>query len=249
MRQSIVAGNWKMNGTKQFARQMSEQINLHAKTLDNVEVVLSPSSVYLSIMQDSASSYSVAAQNVHYENAGAYTGELSVSMIVDAGCKYVLVGHSERREMFGDDEQSVAKKVSAVIAASLMPILCVGESLDQRKAGSAFDVVEQQVLSALAGLLLTGDDFVVAYEPIWAIGTGETASPEQAQEMHAFIRKVLSENISAQLAEKVRILYGGSVSAATAQQLFAQPDIDGGLVGGASLKVEDFKVICSAAAK
>jgi len=249
MRQSIVAGNWKMNGTKQFAEQMSQQINMHAKTLNNVEVVLSPSSVYLSLVQDNASSYSVAAQNVHYEEAGAFTGELSVSMVVDTGCKYVLVGHSERREMFGDDEQNVAKKVSAVIAHSLMPILCVGESLEQRKAGSAFDVVEQQVLSALAGLSLTGGEFVIAYEPIWAIGTGETASPEQAQEMHAFIRKVLSEKIAAQLAEKVRILYGGSVNATTAQQLFAQPDIDGGLVGGASLKIEDFKVICSAAAK
>ncbi len=249
MRQSIVAGNWKMNGTKQFAAQMSQQINLHAKTLDNVEVVLSPSSVYLSQVQNDASGYSVAAQNVHYEQAGAFTGELSVSMIADIGCKYVLVGHSERREMFGDDEQSVAKKVCAVIAASLVPILCVGESLAQRKADSAFDVVEKQIVSALAGLSLTGDEFVIAYEPIWAIGTGETASPQQAQEMHAFIRKVLSDNIAADLAEKVRILYGGSVSATTAQQLFAQPDIDGGLVGGASLKIEDFKVICSAAAK
>jgi len=247
MRNPIVAGNWKMNGSASFAAEMSQQMNVFAADL-NVEVVLSPPSVYLSQVQQAAENYSTAAQNVHFAASGAFTGELSVSMLHDLGCEYVLVGHSERREMFAENEQFVAKKVAAVVSASLQPILCVGETLEQRHSGQAFAVVKQQLLSAISGLGLTADQIVVAYEPIWAIGTGETATPEQAQEMHSYIRGVLAKQVSAEMADKTRILYGGSVNAETASQLFSQPDIDGGLVGGASLKIEDFKNICSAAA-
>ncbi|OUS29183.1 triose-phosphate isomerase ['Osedax' symbiont bacterium Rs2_46_30_T18] len=247
MRNPIVAGNWKMNGSASFAAKMSQQVNVFAAGL-NVEVVLSPPSVYLSQVQQAAESYSTAAQNVHFAASGAFTGEMSVSMLQDLGCEYVLVGHSERREMFAENEQFVAKKVAAVVGASLQPILCIGETLEQRHSGQAFDVVKQQLLSAISGLELTAGQLVIAYEPIWAIGTGETATPEQAQEIHSYIRGVLAEQVSAEMADKTRILYGGSVNAETASQLFSQPDIDGGLVGGASLKIEDFKNICSAAA-
>ena len=214
-----------------------------------MEVILCPPSVYISTVQQQAEHVKVAAQNVHFEESGAYTGELSVSMLQDVGCEYVLVGHSERRASFSETNELVARKVAAVVKKSLVPILCVGESLAQRKSGKAFEIVKQQVLSALTPLDLAGKDVVVAYEPIWAIGTGETASPAQAQEMHAYIRAVIARQISENVANKTRILYGGSVNALTASMLFSQPDIDGGLIGGASLKVEDFKIICSAAAK
>ena len=169
-------------------------------------------------------------------------------MLQDLGCQYVLVGHSERREIFAENQQWVADKVAAVVDATMVPILCIGETLAQRQQGEAHAVVKQQLLSAISSLQLSADQLVVAYEPIWAIGTGETATPEQAQEIHKYIRGVLAEQLSAEMANKTRILYGGSVNAETAAELFSQPDIDGGLVGGASLKIEDFKIICSAAA-
>ncbi|NQZ33019.1 MAG: triose-phosphate isomerase [Oceanospirillaceae bacterium] len=248
MRKPMVAGNWKMNGASEFASLMSTQLNQHAASIGSVDVVVCPPTLYLAQVQNDAISYASAAQNVHFEEAGAYTGETSVAMLKDLGVEYVLVGHSERREMFADTDAVVANKVAAVIARSLVPILCIGESLEQRRNGEAFEVVKKQLLSALQAVTLKGGEVVVAYEPIWAIGTGETATPEQAQEIHAYIRSVLAAEISAQVAEKTRILYGGSVSAATAAELFSQQDIDGGLVGGASLKIADFKTICSAAA-
>ena len=247
MRKPIVAGNWKMNGSGSFAAKMCEQINLFAANLD-VEVVLSPPSVYLSQVQQAAKHYSAAAQNVHFAASGAFTGEISVAMLQDLGCQYVLVGHSERREMFAENQQWVADKVAAVVDATMIPILCIGETLAQRQQGEAHAVVKQQLLSAISSLQVSADQLVVAYEPIWAIGTGETATPEQAQEIHKYIRGVLAEQLSSEMANKTRILYGGSVNAETAAELFSQPDIDGGLVGGASLKIEDFKIICSAAA-
>ena len=250
MRKSIVAGNWKMNGTQAFAHHMSQAMNEHAQTLQGVEVVVSPPAVFLSHIQHVAESYSCAAQNAHSEQSGAYTGEISLAMLRDIGCKYVLVGHSERRDMFDETEAFISRKVTAAIEVGIVPILCVGESLEQRNIGQANAVVKRQVLSALQGLDFSSstDSLVIAYEPIWAIGTGETATPEQAQEVHAYIRSVLADNISADMAQRTRILYGGSVSASTAQSLFKNTDIDGGLVGGASLKIEDFKIICSAAA-
>ncbi len=248
MRKPIVAGNWKMNGSALFAKELVGQLDSYVQNLSNVEVVVSPPAVYLAQVQSEAKNIACAAQNMHDAESGAYTGEVSVSMLQDIGCKYVLIGHSERREMFGDSTEFVAKKVAAAVAGGINPVLCVGESLEQRKNGQAFAVVKEQVLSALNGLKVNPDKLVIAYEPIWAIGTGETASPEQAQEVHAYIRSVLADEISVEMAQKVRILYGGSVNAATAKELFSQQDIDGGLVGGASLKAEDFKIICSAAA-
>lgn len=250
MRKSIVAGNWKMNGTLAFAEDMSQALNEYAQALQGVEVVVSPPAVFLSHIQHLAKSYSCAAQNVHSEQSGAYTGEVSLAMLKDIACKYALVGHSERREMFGETDAFISRKVAAAIAVGIVPILCVGETLEQRNTGQANAVVKRQVLSALEGVDFTKDidSLVIAYEPIWAIGTGETASPEQAQQVHAYIRSVLADNISAAMAQRTRILYGGSVSASTAQSLFENTDIDGGLVGGASLKIEDFKIICSAAA-
>lgn len=248
MRKSMVAGNWKMNGSSAFAAQMSEQFNQHAPTVSSVDVVLCPPAIYLSQVQGDAQGYACAAQNVHFADSGAFTGEISVAMLNDIKCKYVLVGHSERREMFAETDAIIAKKMAVCVAASLVPILCIGETLVQRNNGEAFAVVKRQVLAALEDIDLKTNDIVIAYEPIWAIGTGETATPEQAQEIHAYIRSVLEAEISLEVAERTRILYGGSVSALTASELFSQPDIDGGLVGGASLKVEDFKIICSAAA-
>ena len=248
MRKPIVAGNWKMNGSTAFAKELVGQLDSHVQSLSNVEVVVSPPAVYIAQVIAQANSIACAAQNLHDAQAGAFTGETSVSMLQDLACQYVLIGHSERREMFGDNAEFVAKKVSAAFAGNIKPILCVGESLEQRKNGQAFAVVKEQVLSALSGLSFNPDSLVIAYEPIWAIGTGETASPEQAQEVHAYIRQVLADEISAETADKVRILYGGSVNASTAEELFSQQDIDGGLVGGASLKADDFKIICSAAA-
>ena len=250
MRKSIVAGNWKMNGTLAFAEDMSQALNKYAQVLQGVEVVVSPPAVFLSHIQHLAKSYSCSAQNVHSEQSGAYTGEVSLAMLKDIECKYALVGHSERREMFGETDAFISRKVAAAIAVGIVPILCVGETLEQRNTGQANAVVKRQVLSALEGVDFTEDidSLVIAYEPIWAIGTGETASPEQAQQVHAYIRSVLADNISAAMAQRTRILYGGSVSASTAQSLFENTDIDGGLVGGASLKIEDFKIICSAAA-
>jgi len=248
MRKPMVAGNWKMNGTSSFAAQMSMQMNQHLASNDCVDVVLAPPALLLSQVQSAASEYACAAQNMHFEQSGAYTGETSVAMLEDIGCAYVLIGHSERREMFAENELIIAKKVAACLASNVTPVLCIGETLTQRKNGEAFAVVKQQVLSALENVTVESGEVIIAYEPIWAIGTGETATPEQAQEIHRYIREVLATEISAELAQKTRILYGGSVSATTASQLFSQPDIDGGLVGGASLKVEDFKIICSAAA-
>ena len=250
MRKSIVAGNWKMNGTLAFAEDMSQALNECAQALQGVEVVVSPPAVFLSHIQHLAKSYSCSAQNVHSEQSGAYTGEVSLAMLKDIECKYALVGHSERREMFGETDAFISRKVAAAIAVGIVPILCVGETLEQRNTGQANAVVKRQVLSALEGVDFTEDidSLVIAYEPIWAIGTGETASPEQAQQVHAYIRSVLADNISAAMAQRTRILYGGSVSASTARSLFENTDIDGGLVGGASLKIEDFKIICSAAA-
>ena len=250
MRKPIVAGNWKMNGSSRFTIEMAEQVNTLAKSNSNVDVVISPPSVFIAQMQQLAESFSCAAQNVHFEQSGAYTGEISLEMLKDIKCQYVLVGHSERREMFNETDAVIAKKVNAVIEAGLMPVLCIGETLEQRKSGKANEIVKAQLLSALQGIDFKSnqDTLVVAYEPIWAIGTGETATPEQAQQMHAYIRSVLAEQISAEMSQRTRILYGGSVSAATAPLLFSQEDIDGGLVGGASLKIEDFNIICSSAA-
>jgi triosephosphate isomerase len=194
-----------------------------------------------------ASDIAFGVQNAYFEEKGAFTGELSLSMVKEFGCQYVLIGHSERREIFGESDELVATKVSATLEAGLIPMLCVGETLDERESGVTEKVVKTQIDAVLSKVGIAAfEKIVIAYEPVWAIGTGKTASPEQAQDVHAFIRQLLVAE-DAEVAAKTRILYGGSVKAASAEALFGQPDIDGGLVGGASLIADEFVAICNAA--
>ncbi len=216
-----------------------------------VQVVICPPFVYLAdctaLLKGSA--IALGAQNLYHAPAGAYTGEISAAMLVDFQCRYVIVGHSERRALFGESDDEVAHKVIAAAKAGLTPILCVGEQLGEREAGRTEEVVARQldaVLHSLGGMAALGHA-VIAYEPVWAIGTGMTASPQQAQDVHAFIRQRLAQH-NAGLADKIQLLYGGSVKAANAVELFSMPDIDGGLIGGASLQVSEFLAICRAAA-
>jgi triosephosphate isomerase len=243
MRTPIMAGNWKMYKTATEAVEFVTRLKKELGNWDKTEVVVAPCFVALAPVAASlkATRIAVAAQDCYWEEQGAYTGEVSVPMLRDAGCRYVIIGHSERRAYFGESDEQVNKKVKAIIAHGLRPIMCVGESLEQREQGNTVAIVERQVK---AGLQELGRDatqaVVVAYEPVWAIGTGKTASPAQAQEVHAFIRKLLSEIFGPQGAEAIRIQYGGSVKPDNVDELMAQTDIDGALVGGASLDVGSF---------
>jgi triosephosphate isomerase len=248
MRKKLVAGNWKMNGS------LAENAALLAAikpALAGIEAVVCAPFPYLAQVQASLAGSSIAwgAQNLSEQSKGAFTGEVSAAMLLDFGCKYVIVGHSERRSLYGESDVLVASKYMAAQAAGLIPILCVGESLEERESGVTEAVVARQ-LDAVINAAGVGSlaKAVVAYEPVWAIGTGKTASPEQAQAVHAFIRgkiAALDSNVASQLV----IQYGGSVKAANASELMAQPDIDGGLIGGASLVADEFVAICRAAAK
>lgn len=249
MRKKMVAGNWKMNGSRYETRALLESIKLGANAFSAVDIVVFPSFVYLEQCEEILADSLVAwgAQNLYLGKEGAFTGEVSGAMLVDYGCQYVLVGHSERRQLFREDVNWVAAKFKAAQQFGLQPILCVGETLEQRQQGQTENIIQQQLASVVEAASI--DAFrraVIAYEPVWAIGTGLTATPDQAQEVHAFIRNVLAK-YNAEVAEGVRILYGGSVKADNAQGLFAMPDIDGGLVGGASLEAKGFLAICQAA--
>ncbi len=254
MRRNIVAGNWKMNGSLSFAREFSESFLSAAresgydpKAKSTTVIIAPPATLLHSLGEVSKDSFlELSAQNVSPFESGAYTGEVSVDMLGEAGCDWCLVGHSERRTLFAETDADVLAKVKALIASGIKPIVCVGETLDERESGSAESVVSQQVEAVFDNLDEAElENVVIAYEPVWAIGTGKTASPEQAQAMHKCIRQVVA-NKSAELAEAQVILYGGSVNAKNAAELFAQEDIDGGLVGGASLKALDFLEICRA---
>lgn len=247
MRRKIVAGNWKMNGSKDLVQQLVGQVREQVASLDaRVEVVIIPPALYVdSVVALCGSELVAGVQNVSQWQSGAYTGEVSSDMAKDLGCQYALVGHSERRQLFGESDEVVARKIERVLASGLTAVLCVGETLEEREAGSAEQVVASQVQQGLASV--AGDQWskiVVAYEPVWAIGTGKTATAEDAQAMHADIRRVLAEMGAP--SETISVLYGGSVKADNAAALFAEPDIDGGLIGGASLKAEDFVSICRA---
>ena len=246
----IVAGNWKMNKTPseavEFVRELIPML-AGAKS----EVVVCVPYVALPGVIDAlrGTNIKVAAQNLHYEAKGAYTGEISAGMLKEIGAEYVVIGHSERRQYFGETDVTVNKKVHAAIAAGLIPIVCVGESLVEREQGVTAEVVRRQVKIALLGVnggMLLDSKLVIAYEPIWAIGTGKTATTEQADEVCHIIRELLTELYDAVTAVKVNLQYGGSVTADNAAELFAMPDINGGLVGGASLKAKDFEVIANA---
>ncbi len=243
MRRSVVAGNWKMHGSSSMIEDLVKSLTPAVST-ETCDVIVSPPFPYLSLVQQltAGTGIGLAGQNCSEYGQGAHTGEVAADMLVDLGCDWVILGHSERRQA-GETDAQVAAKAAAARNAGLKPILCVGESLAQRQSGDAVAVVTAQ-LAALVDDLAAGD--IIAYEPVWAIGTGETATPEQAQEMHAEIRSFLSQH-QPTLAEQTRILYGGSVKADNAAELFAATDIDGGLVGGASLKADDFSAIVGAA--
>jgi triosephosphate isomerase len=246
MRKPFVAANWKMFKTIGEAVSFIEELQKETGPCTDREVVVAPPFTALSAVRSAMSQagFELAAQNFHQEEKGAFTGEISALMIKDAGCRYVIVGHSERRHVFGETDDTVAKKVASAFKQGLLPILCIGEVLEEREAGKTFDVLERQLRVALGGLESAQlEKLVIAYEPVWAIGTGKTASPEQAQEAHAFIRKTIGSRFDKKIADNVRIVYGGSVKPDNVDALMAQPDLDGMLVGGASLEVASFKRI------
>ncbi len=249
MRRKLVAGNWKMNGSRASIKELLDGIQAGLSEVKNAEVAVAPPYVYLGEVQQqlSGTPVAVSAQNVSDQVSGAFTGEVAVSMLQDFGCRYVIVGHSERRTLYGETDAVVAKKFQVARAGGIIPILCVGETLDEREGGITEEVVGRQV-DAVIDLEGIGAfaEAVIAYEPVWAIGTGKTATPEQAQDVHDFIRTRLAAHDEA-VAAKTRILYGGSMNAANAADLLAKPDIDGGLIGGASLKADQFLTICRAA--
>jgi triosephosphate isomerase len=248
MRKQIVAGNWKMNNDLAQTESLITALKNQAKTTD-AEVMIAPTSTNLWAANNALkqSSIEVIAQNMHFAENGAYTGEVSASMLKSIGVNTVILGHSERREYFNETDELLAKKVDAALAKGMRVIFCFGEELADRKAGNEETIVGNQIKNALFHLGAAAfQNIVLAYEPVWAIGTGETASPEQAQDMHAFIRKTLADKYGNDIAETVSILYGGSVKPANAEEIFTKPDVDGGLIGGASLKAEDFFAIVNA---
>lgn len=248
MRTKIVAGNWKMNKNLEETEALLGE--LAAKLPDtDAEVIVAPTFVNLAsaVNQLSQSIIQVAAQNMHFADSGAFTGEISADMLLNIDVETVILGHSERRSLFGETDELLSKKVKTALNKDMKIIFCFGEELEDRKSGNHFNVVENQLKNALFDLEEAAwQQIVLAYEPVWAIGTGETASPEQAQEMHAFIRKTIAAAFNNDVAENVTILYGGSVKPNNAQEIFSKPDVDGGLIGGAALKCDDFMEIVKA---
>lgn len=249
-RKPLVAGNWKMNKLRHEAVDLALQLRQQYGSTDDVDIVLCPPFPWLLPVGEAiqGSRISLGAQNIHWEKQGAFTGEVSGGMLADAGCRYVIIGHSERRQFFAETNEMVGRKVAAALASGLLPIICVGETWAQRQAGETNALVANQVTAALSGL--TEDQvrtLAVAYEPIWAIGTGHSASGDDAQEVAGLIREVVSKVVSAGAASSMRILYGGSVTPQNMPEFISQKDIDGALVGGASLKADSFSGIIEAA--
>jgi len=245
-RRPIIAGNWKMNKTVAEAKDLASKLGPLVSGAKDREVVLAPTFTALNAVSEAikGTNMTLAAQNLHWEDKGAFTGEISAEMLLDLGCKYVIIGHSERRQYFGETDETVNKKVRQALNKGLLPIVCVGELLSEREAGKATEVIDRQVTGALKGVTAAEmQKIVVAYEPVWAIGTGKTATPDQANEIHAFIRGKVRSLYDAGVAEGLRIQYGGSVTPENVSQLMAKPDIDGALVGGASLKPESFAAL------
>jgi len=242
----IIAGNWKMNKTVDEAVELIKQLEPLLSGVDGVEVIVAPpyTALYAVEKELKGSPIRIAAQNVFWEEKGAFTGEVSPSMIREAGCEFVIIGHSERRQFFGETDESVNRRIKAALGQGLKPIFCVGETLKEREDEKTFSVIKRQLEGGLNTLgekdVLT---ITIAYEPVWAIGTGKTATPQQAQEVHRFIRETLGKLYTRYLADKIRIQYGGSVTPENVKGLMDQPDIDGALVGGASLKAETFSRI------
>jgi triosephosphate isomerase len=250
MRKKIIAGNWKMNVTPSETAALVKGVAEATKAFDHVEVVCCTPAIDIpaAVAAAAGTHVGIGAENVHWEAKGAYTGEISTGMLLDAGAAYVIIGHSERRQYFGETDETVNLRTRAAIAAGLTAIVCVGETLEEREAGKLNEVIERQMTVGLKDV--TAADcakLVIAYEPVWAIGTGKTATPDQAQEVHALIREILAKLVGAETAETVRIQYGGSMKPSNAAELLAKKDIDGGLIGGAALKAEDFAGIIAAA--
>ncbi len=248
MRKILIAGNWKMNGSISMVKELISGVVSGAKNLTSVETAVCPPYLYIPMVTEATkeSNVEVGSQNVSTQVSGAFTGEICTDMIKDFSCKYSIIGHSERRTLYNESDDEVAEKFKVVKASGLVPIFCVGETLEEREANETESVVARQ-LDAVSNL--NGNDAyldcVIAYEPVWAIGTGKTATPEQAQSVHSFIRQHISK-LNAENADRVQILYGGSMNPGNAKNLLAQNDIDGGLIGGASLKSDDFMAICRA---
>lgn len=248
MRQPLIAGNWKMNGTRSSAEALIKGVLAGADSVEKAEVVICPPYPFLALGEQllSSSTVRLGAQNVCTEASGAYTGEVAASMLAEFGCRYVICGHSERREYYGETDEIIARKLDMTISRAMTPILCVGETLEQREQGRMEEVIAGQIDAIISrnGIASFGQ-LEVAYEPVWAIGTGQTATPAQAQDVHDFIRRRIAGHDPV-IAAKVRILYGGSMKPGNALELLSQTDIDGGLIGGAALVAEDFLAICQA---
>ncbi len=243
MRKKIIAGNWKLNKTIQEAVDLTQAIKQKAVDVKDVDIVVAPVFTALSTVAQTivGSNVFLSAQDLYWEDSGAFTGEVSALLLKDAGCQYVIIGHSERRQFFHETNATVNKKVTAALTHGLIAIVCVGENLEERESGKTFDVIKDHVQNSLKGF--NADqmrNIIIAYEPVWAIGTGKTATPDQAQEVHAFIRELLTTMHNDKVAQGVRIQYGGSVKPENSRELMSQKDIDGALVGGASLKADSF---------
>ena len=246
-RKKIVAGNWKMNMTHDESVNLIEELKQISTNYVDIKIAPSFTNLNKAVSLLGSSGIEVIAQNVHFEERGAFTGEISIEMLTSVGVNSVIIGHSERRKYFNENDFILSKKTKTAIDNSMNIIFCVGEELFDREKGNHFELIKNQIISGLFGLDIEQiKNVIVAYEPVWAIGTGETASPEQAQDMHAFIRKTLAEKYGNDVAESVSILYGGSVKPNNAKEIFSKPDVDGGLIGGASLKAEDFFAIVNA---
>jgi triosephosphate isomerase len=251
MRPLLIAGNWKMNGLLAEARELATALRQSLERQEKPEILVCPPFLALAAVAEilKGTPVKIGAQDFHWEAKGAFTGEVSAAMIKEAGCTHVLIGHSERRHILGETHEMVNRKTKAALAAGLTPIVCVGELLEERNMGATNEVLDRQVAKGFDGL--TGDDLlktVIAYEPVWAIGTGKTATPRQASEVHQYVRKLISKRAGPAVADAVRILYGGSVTADNAKELLAEEGIDGALVGGASLKADSFVRIVRAKA-
>lgn len=246
IRKPLIAGNWKMFKTCSEAMETAKLLVTRIADVTNVDVMIAPAFTALAQVGDivKGSNLSLGAQNIFWEKEGAFTGEISPQMLVSTGCRYVIIGHSERRQFFGDTDEAVNKKINAAIQADLIPVFCVGESAEERESNETFSVLDKQITKGLKGFGLEElKNLIIAYEPVWAIGTGKTATDDQAQEVHHFLRTLLGKQFGNSFAETVRILYGGSVKPNNVSGLMAKPDIDGALVGGASLDAEIFSEI------
>lgn len=246
MRKIIIAGNWKMYKTIKDGQELVVALRRDLYQIENIDIVVCPPFTLLAYLADAleTSNIKLGAQDVYWQEEGAFTGEISSKMLLDAGCSYVIIGHSERRQFFGETNETVNKKVKAVLKSGLTPIVCVGETLVEREAGKTFKVLEDHVRNGLVDI--SADDalkIIIAYEPVWAIGTGKTATPQQAQEAHKYIRDLLTKIYNEDVAGQIRIQYGGSVKPENTEELMRQPDVDGALVGGASLKADSFAEI------